>query len=371
MKPTTSVLSRLLSNPSLPDVIVTSLSYANGVFTSTVKNQGTGASPSGIIIGVSYSVDGVAKTFSDTTIGPLAAGASKTIGTSAAPYTIPAGPHTIMAYVDNANRFAESNETNNKRSQSITINPPPTLSLAANPVQVGTGGAATLSWASQHTTSCTASGGWSGSKGTSGSQTVKNITSSQTYNLTCAGATNISASVRVAVISTPPPAPVTDGLSGPGNCAEAESTSDVVFCQDFDGSALGDWNLYDLRSDFPGTSGYIAGPTGARAVGGRTTIVSGSDAVSGNSLRVKFPKNRIGSATGLIFRAPIGANLTEAYIGYWVRFEPTFPDIKGGKLPGLTGGTTDAGQVGPCCGRPMTQGLGFSSRMMFRGKRIH
>ena len=110
-------------NPSLPDVIVTSLSYANGVFTSTVKNQGTGASPSGIIIGVSYSVDGVAKTFSDTTIGPLAAGASKTIGTSAAPYTIPAGPHTIMAYVDNVNRFAESNETNNKRSQSITINP--------------------------------------------------------------------------------------------------------------------------------------------------------------------------------------------------------------------------------------------------------
>ncbi len=84
----------------------------------------------------------------------------------------------------------------------------PTLSLTANPVQVGAGGAATLSWASQHTTSCTASAGWSGSKGTSGSQTVKNITSSQTYNLTCAGTTkNVSATVKVAVISTPPRAP--------------------------------------------------------------------------------------------------------------------------------------------------------------------
>ena len=97
------------------------------------------------------------------------------------------------------------------------VTPPqdPTLSLTANPVKVGAGGAATLSWASQHTTSCTASGGWSGSKGTSGSQTVKNITSSQTYNLTCAGTTkNVSATVKVAVISTPPPPPPVQPVVG-------------------------------------------------------------------------------------------------------------------------------------------------------------
>ncbi|MFH0341682.1 MAG: polysaccharide lyase [Chromatiales bacterium] len=357
---------------ALPDVIVTSLSYANGVFTSTVKNQGTGASPPGVIIGVRYSVDGVAKTFSDTTIGPLAAGASKTIGTSAAPYTIPYGTHTIMAWVDDINRFAESNETNNKRSQSITINPPPTLSLTANPVQVSAGGAATLSWASQHTTSCTASGGWSGSKGTSGSQTVENINSSQTYNLTCAGTTKtVSATVKVAVISTPPP--VLDGsLSGPSNCAEAQATTGVVFCQDFDDSALGDWNVNDLKSDFPGTSGYIAGPTGAPNATpgpGRATIVSGGNAVSGNSLRHRFPANTIGAKSGTLFRAPIGANLNEAYFGYWVRFDPNFPKILGGKLPGLEGGTTDTGKVSPCCGQPMEQGLGFSTRLMFPGSR--
>ncbi|MGH8605523.1 MAG: hypothetical protein ACREXR_22850, partial [Gammaproteobacteria bacterium] len=84
----------------------------------------------------------------------------------------------------------------------------PTLSLTANPVQVGKGGAALLSWASQRTTSCTASGGWSGSKGLSGSQTVSNITAGQTYNLLCAGTTKtVSATVKVAVISTPPPSP--------------------------------------------------------------------------------------------------------------------------------------------------------------------
>src|SRR5439155_16027981 len=61
------------TGPALPDVIVTSLSYAGGVFTSTVKNQGTAATPAGIAIGVAYSVDGVYRTWGAVT-GPLAAG---------------------------------------------------------------------------------------------------------------------------------------------------------------------------------------------------------------------------------------------------------------------------------------------------------
>jgi len=105
---------------SLPDVVVTALSYANGVFTSTVRNQGTVATPSGIFIGVGYSVDGVFRTWGGSST-PLAAGASVTIGTDGGPYTIPTGTHTIVAYVDDANRFAESNETNNTLSQSITV----------------------------------------------------------------------------------------------------------------------------------------------------------------------------------------------------------------------------------------------------------
>ena len=105
---------------SLPDVIVTSLSYAGGVFTSTVKNQGTAATPAGIPIGVGYSVDGVSRTWGGVS-GPLAAGQSVTIGTNGGPYTIPTGTHTITAHVDDVNRFAESNETNNQLSQPITV----------------------------------------------------------------------------------------------------------------------------------------------------------------------------------------------------------------------------------------------------------
>ena len=110
-----------VTDPSpLPDVIVSSLSYTSGSFTSTVTNQGTAATPAGIAIGVGYSVDGVFGTFGGVS-GPLAAGASVTIDTNGGPDTVPTGTHTITAYVDEIDRFVESDETNNQLSQPITV----------------------------------------------------------------------------------------------------------------------------------------------------------------------------------------------------------------------------------------------------------
>ena len=116
------------------DVIVTALSYANGILTSTVKNQGTVATPAGTTVDVAYSIDGIYRTWGGVT-GALAAGASMTIGTQGAPYNIPTGTHTIMAWVDDKNRFAESNETNNKLTQSVivgTTTTPPTPTTSAS-----------------------------------------------------------------------------------------------------------------------------------------------------------------------------------------------------------------------------------------------
>lgn len=104
----------------LPDVILTSFAYANGIFTCTVKNQGSGATPSGVSIGVGYSVDGTWRSYGMVS-GPLAAGASVAIGTNGSAYTIPNGTHTITAYVDDVNRFAESNENNNVYSVSVSV----------------------------------------------------------------------------------------------------------------------------------------------------------------------------------------------------------------------------------------------------------
>lgn len=106
---------------SLPDVIVTSISYnsATGKFISILKNQGAAATPSGVYIGVSYLVDNKYRTWGSV-MGPLAAGASVTIGTNGSPYFIPSGDHIITVFADDLLRFAESNENNNKLSQPIS-----------------------------------------------------------------------------------------------------------------------------------------------------------------------------------------------------------------------------------------------------------
>ncbi|MBP7953545.1 MAG: hypothetical protein KAZ14_00080 [Nitrosomonas sp.] len=103
-----------------PDLIVTALNYSSGVFTATVKNQGS-ASATGTI-NCDYKVGGTLRA-SGSIAGPLAAGAQSPVGTTT-PYTIPDGTHTISAEVDPGNTIAESNNTNNTFSKSITISPP-------------------------------------------------------------------------------------------------------------------------------------------------------------------------------------------------------------------------------------------------------
>jgi hypothetical protein len=103
-------------------VVVTTLSYASGNFTATVKNQGTTAISAGVYIDVGDFVDGQCKTYGSF-LGSLAAGASSTIGTQCGSYIIPTGTHTITAFVDDVNRFAESNENNNQ--QMITVGTAP------------------------------------------------------------------------------------------------------------------------------------------------------------------------------------------------------------------------------------------------------
>jgi hypothetical protein len=64
----------------------------------------------------------------------------------------------------------------------------PTVSLSASPASVQSGGTAVLTWSSTNASSCTASGGWTGSKATSGSQTMGPLSANATYILNCTGA---------------------------------------------------------------------------------------------------------------------------------------------------------------------------------------
>lgn len=134
----------------LPDLIVTSVSWTptrpaigdHVTFSATVKNQGTAATPAGVIIGVGFSVDGNEVTWSDTDTTSLAPGASVTLtanygSTGSAAWTATSGSHTVQANVDDVNRIAESNESNNTLSRSLTVR-----SLTSAVKQVNCGGSA-------------------------------------------------------------------------------------------------------------------------------------------------------------------------------------------------------------------------------------
>ena len=75
----------------------------------------------------------------------------------------------------------------------------PTINFYANPVNVYTGGSTTLYWTVTNANACSASGSWSGSKGTSGNESVGNITNTRTYTLTCTSSSNQSTAQGVTV----------------------------------------------------------------------------------------------------------------------------------------------------------------------------
>lgn len=72
---------------------------------------------------------------------------------------------------------------------STTPPPAPAITFSASPTSVAPGGSTTLTYSTTGATSCTASGSWSGNKGTSGSEaiTVPTTPGNYAYTLTCTG----------------------------------------------------------------------------------------------------------------------------------------------------------------------------------------
>jgi hypothetical protein len=133
----------------LPDLIVTSVTANPSAptagsavtFSATVKNQGSSATPDGIIHGVRFDVDGTTVNWSDNSTTSLAPGASRTYVANSGPagtasWTATAGTHAVLATVNDLNRFNESSTTNNNLSVAITVTGVNTGGTTTNP---GTG----------------------------------------------------------------------------------------------------------------------------------------------------------------------------------------------------------------------------------------
>jgi len=102
--------------------------------------------------------------------------------------------------------------------------PTPTGTLTANPTTVSSGASTQLTWSSTNATSCTASGGWSGAKSTSGNETISNITASTLFSLQCTGTGGTSPMANVTVNVGTPPAPTVNFAASPTNVTSGGSS---------------------------------------------------------------------------------------------------------------------------------------------------
>ncbi len=122
-----------------PDLIVTDIQWTptnptagqEVTFKAVVKNQGTGATSQGVIVGAQFQINGNTVSWSDTHTTALQPGQSVTLTANWGPYnkatwTASNGTFNVTAWVDDVNRIAESNENNNMYSKNITIGSPPT-----------------------------------------------------------------------------------------------------------------------------------------------------------------------------------------------------------------------------------------------------
>ena len=86
-----------------------------------------------------------------------------------------------------------------------------TVTLTANATSATGSMTPRLTWSTNPVaTSCTASGGWSGTKAASGTQTLPTINASTNYTLTCTWGTG---SATVQLDSRPPPTPTARALT--------------------------------------------------------------------------------------------------------------------------------------------------------------
>jgi hypothetical protein len=122
--------------------------------------------------------------------------------------TVPAGSlatgnDTLTAkYTPDAASSATYTNASGNASVTVTAvaSAAPTVTLSASPATITSGGSSTLTWSSTNATACTASGGWTGTEPTSGTES-EYPGATTAYMLTCTGAggsETTSATVTVA-----------------------------------------------------------------------------------------------------------------------------------------------------------------------------
>jgi len=171
-------------------------------------------------------------------------------------------------------------------------NPAPTVTISVAPTAITLGQSATLNWSSSSGTSCTASGGWTGSRPASGTENATPTESGTvTFTLTCSGDAYTGSASGSATLTV--------------NAASAFSKTSLVGDAEGGVATTTDPNLVNPW-------GVAFGPTSAVWVANNhsdtATLYDGNGraAPNGNRLIVQFPAGEGGAAfgpTGIVFNA--------------------------------------------------------------------
>ncbi len=137
---TSSAVMISVKDPSVlkvPDLVVRNISWtpaiiSNGTpvsFNATVKNNGTGATKEGVIIGGAFLLNGSVVNWTDTYKSSLASGDSVIISATGGPsgsanWIAVSGYYTLQFIVDDINRIDESDENNNSYATTLCVASP-------------------------------------------------------------------------------------------------------------------------------------------------------------------------------------------------------------------------------------------------------
>jgi peptidoglycan/xylan/chitin deacetylase (PgdA/CDA1 family) len=142
-------------------------------------------------------------------------------------FTIPSGMTKVLVYQLIFNKGTLTIDDISLSGGSTTPPANPTVSISASPSSITAGQSSTLTWSSTNATSCTASGGWSGTEAVSGTLSVA-PTATSTYTLTCTGngsSVSQSATVNVSAATPPPAAPTVTLSASPTSITSGQSST--------------------------------------------------------------------------------------------------------------------------------------------------
>jgi hypothetical protein len=98
------------------------------------------------------------------------------------------------------------------------------VNLTAASTTIASGTSATLLWSTLNVTSCTASGGWTGSKATSGTETIGPLNANTTFTLSCSGPSGTTSKSVAVTISSTSPSPTLSLSASPATVAANGTT---------------------------------------------------------------------------------------------------------------------------------------------------